>query len=887
MKFFKKYLLVFTILLSSSVMGIETSPYVAPNSCQSIVEAGKKLAMDDTSGFSSPSTLQDFVACNLEVLPTSLSTDIMYSIFGKSVLTPLSQVNTFVKAVYTNGDKISVPEINVIDLEKNLEKRVKTFPVLIATIEALTFASFQLISFMLGAFSLFYLVNTMSEGTYMGRQVNTFWTFMKMAGAMSLIFPLDGLGLNIIQLVIIFIAFCGSLLASLIWSILPLFKYAYLTEFTNVDEDLKVTKDAKTIEIAEYLVTSSLCDISSRQAVLLKGKSVETFNENFLSTNEMFTCLKKTTPSTIKGSGKYSFEHNKTMECAKERGVEHAVDCGSIVYGETHSEELKKNISTTLYDIARKIAKKSIGANCAKNDILKKGDPSTYYTYCSDIDNISFGTNYKGTPILSLLSQMDYSSDDYKADLLQLQSSLDSELMKNLSVSMIESEDISEKLMKKISFALNKGWFNAGTFLFDIGDSTTIKNVEYETIMTGLDYEIPTPRKPSLKDSKGSGGNYYSADISYSVKLEAKYEEYVAKGNVEAISSRNDLINIFAINEDLNSLGLQEVFLEYRDIVIDYTEELALQNEEKSITKVNAILFPTLLLGMKFNEPELGSKESCAKDYNNCRKMPINPIATIIDTSRESAASTGLIIMVTGIASMVMTNHDKTTQRLAKKAQKKKMSYAPNHTTGMMVMRSANLILEFFNLFLSINLLISIIAGYMLPIVLFIYFVGNALSWILSLVLSVVGATLWMGLHLMPSKEEGFAGHAKKGYLMIMDVFLKPVFLVLGVFGAFILSTILIVVFNATFEIVMSTFAFFDAPKSVIELFYNFLLNFIYVVFLIIIFFRSAKAVYKIPNALETWIGIIAYDDASMWKEVTNLVQKTFLSGMKKFLIFS
>ena len=881
MKILKKYIVLLIVLCSFNAFAdVGGSSYEHPESCKQVVEAGKQLAIDDTSGFSAQTTLQDFVACNLEVLPTSLSTEIMYSMFGDAILSPLSQVNGFVKSIYTKGDQISVDDIDVIEMSAYLQDKVKTFPVIIAAVEALTFASFQLISFMLAGFSLFYLVNTMSEGTYLGKQVNTFWTFAKMGGVMALIFPLDGVGLNGVQLIILFIAFCGSLLASLIWAILPLFKYAYLNEFTSVDTDLKVEKNSKTLEMSESLITSSLCDITARQALLLKGIAVKDFTEDVLSTNKMFTCLKETTTQL---DFDHPFEHRKTMNCAQVEGVEHYVDCGKVNYGPTNDEVLKLKIRTEIYDKAREIAKKTIASNCTVNSDLKKGDESRYYTYCSDIDALEFTTDFKGETILGLISGGEYTDDDYKADLLILKSKLDSALETNLSTAILSNTDLEEELEEKISFALNKGWFNAGTFLFDIGSSTQVKNIEYEAVMNKLDYETPYPSDVLKETIENNPANQSSsAAAAYDIHLKDLYNRSAIKGDVKAMSSKDNIATIFTLSNDIKGIKLQEKYDDYKVIKSNLINEMSDDAEEKELGAINSLLFPTLLLGQEFNEPDLGADNTCAEDYSNCKKMPINPIATIIDTSRSSASSTGIMIMVGNFMSLGLKAISNESE---KRASIKEYDLAKSGL--MMGVNVASLLIDFALMFLNFNIIISLLAGYILPVVLFVYFVGNALSWILSLIVAVSGATLWLGLHLMPSKDEGFAGHAKKGYLMIMDVLLKPVFLVLGVFGAFLLSTILVVVFNATFEVVMSTFAFFDAPKSMIELFYNFLLNIIYVIFLIIIFFKSAKAVYKIPNALENWIGLMAYEDASMWKEVTGLIEKTFMSGIKKFLIFS
>ena len=884
--------IIFITIICSNANAVGDSPYEPTNFCYEVVQSGKEIALENASnGFNSNTTLGNFVNCNLSILPTSLSTEIMYSLFGRSVLPPLGHVNGFIDTIYTGNSGEVVPRIDEIELNNYLRNKIKTFPVLIATVEGLTFASFQLISGLIGIFSLLYLTSTMSEGAFLGKQINTFWTFAKMSSILAIIFPLNGMGLSIIQLFIIFIAFCGSFLASLIWSILPLFKYVYLTEFTSVDEDLKTEKDIITIQLAEDLVSANICDISSRQSLLLKGKSTSDLTGDILSSDKYFECL-TTTPDSFFASDTIaankntsSIQQKRTAYCAEIPDIDTEVDCGFVKTTMDHSANFNSYLSEVAMVDARKIAVKMIASNCNDQENLKKGNEQLFYTYCSNVDNIHFEENYKKLNIISPYEGSDYSKTNYFNDLQSLRSGIENSLNANLVDSIIVDDEMTKLLSEKISYSLNKGWFNAGTFLFDIGNTTNIKNDTYSDIMLTPIFDFPKSNSQALSElndsvKAGNTSGFGSTGTVNSSRLTG-YESLPIKGTVKPISSQTELTSIYEINDDLKKIGLSDVIMEDRTSTVSFIN--GLDTIENSLSSINSFLFPTLVIGREFNEPDIGAEDSCSKDYSNCKKMPVNPIASIVDTSRQAGANSGIIIVFTGSISAAIEHFS----NKAEKLEKRKVSSKMNESKGMMYSRVAKMGLDFVSAFLSVNMLISLLGGYVLPIVLFLYFVGNAVSWIVSLIYAVIGAPLWMGLHLFPSKEAGFAGHAKKGYTMLLDVFLKPVFLVLGVFGAFILSTIMVVILNATFEIVMSTFTFFDSPNNITELFHNFILNLIYVIFLLLIFFKSAKAVYKIPNSLENWVGLMAYEDASMWKEVTGLIERTFLSGIKKFLIFS
>jgi len=69
---------------------------------------------------------------------------------------------------------------------------------------------------------------------------------------------------------------------------------------------------------------------------------------------------------------------------------------------------------------------------------------------------------------------------------------------------------------------------------------------------------------------------------------------------------------------------------------------------------------------------------------------------------------------------------------------------------------------------------------YVLPLLPIIFWARATLSWAVLVIETLLGAPFWAAAHVLP-EGVGFAGqHARTGYLMLLDVFIRPVLLVCG-----------------------------------------------------------------------------------------------------------
>lgn len=99
----------------------------------------------------------------------------------------------------------------------------------------------------------------------------------------------------------------------------------------------------------------------------------------------------------------------------------------------------------------------------------------------------------------------------------------------------------------------------------------------------------------------------------------------------------------------------------------------------------------------------------------------------------------------------------------------------------------------------TLFLLAGVTLAFVVPLLAFIKFFFNVLTWILSLVEAVVAVPLWALSHISPYGD-GYMGSSKTGYLFIFNVFLRPVLMVFGLAAGLLLFMVGITLLNTGYE---------------------------------------------------------------------------------------
>ncbi len=120
------------------------------------------------------------------------------------------------------------------------------------------------------------------------------------------------------------------------------------------------------------------------------------------------------------------------------------------------------------------------------------------------------------------------------------------------------------------------------------------------------------------------------------------------------------------------------------------------------------------------------------------------------------------------------------------------------------VLQSAS---SFFVSFAGLGLLLGFILYYVIPFMPFIYFFFAVMTWVKSIFEAMVGMPLWALAHLHIDGE-GMPGEAATaGYFHILEIFLRPVLILIGLLGGIAIFAAMVKVMNQVFYLVLSNLA--------------------------------------------------------------------------------
>lgn len=183
---------------------------------------------------------------------------------------------------------------------------------------------------------------------------------------------------------------------------------------------------------------------------------------------------------------------------------------------------------------------------------------------------------------------------------------------------------------------------------------------------------------------------------------------------------------------------------------------------------------------------------------------------------------------------------------------------------------------------------------YILPFLPFIYFYFAVLGWVKGIFEAMVGVPLWALAHLQISGPGLPGQQAAQGYVLILEVFIRPVLIILGLLASVVVFSSMVRVLHAIFDLVTSNLTGFSAPITEIELTgegeetYTFrrgiIDEFFFTVMYVIIVYMAGTSSFKlidiIPNQILRWFGSGARSFSDDREDPTQgLVQYAVMSG--------
>ena len=214
----------------------------------------------------------------------------------------------------------------------------------------------------------------------------------------------------------------------------------------------------------------------------------------------------------------------------------------------------------------------------------------------------------------------------------------------------------------------------------------------------------------------------------------------------------------------------------------------------------------------------------------------------------------------------------------------------------------------FFSGFVSISLAAGFILYYIVPFMPFMFFFFAMISWVKTIFEAMVGVPLWALAHLR-IEGAGLPGDvAASGYILILDIFLRPIMILFGLLAASIIFFTEVYLLNIVFDLVISNLAgqdticlnaanASDAPErcssaggggtfqetinsargQVDAFFYTVL----YTIFVYLMANSTFKLVDAIPNSILRWLGDAPQTFSDNAEDPTeNLTRNAGIGGM-------
>lgn len=124
---------------------------------------------------------------------------------------------------------------------------------------------------------------------------------------------------------------------------------------------------------------------------------------------------------------------------------------------------------------------------------------------------------------------------------------------------------------------------------------------------------------------------------------------------------------------------------------------------------------------------------------------------------------------------------------------------------GVMPKGSANIVTGFVMSLVAVSMLMGFMLFYVLPLMPFVYFLFAVGGWVKSIFEAVVAIPLWAMAHIRIDGE-GLPGRdASNGYYLLLEIFLRPILIVVGLIGAILMFSAMALALNEVYDLVIRT----------------------------------------------------------------------------------
>jgi len=121
---------------------------------------------------------------------------------------------------------------------------------------------------------------------------------------------------------------------------------------------------------------------------------------------------------------------------------------------------------------------------------------------------------------------------------------------------------------------------------------------------------------------------------------------------------------------------------------------------------------------------------------------------------------------------------------------------------------------SFFTTFGAMGLMVGFLLYYVIPLLPFIYFFFAVMTWVKGIFEAMVGLPLWALAHLNIDGEGMPGDAASAGYFYILEIFLRPICILIGLLGGIAIFGAMVKVLNQVFYLALSNLAGHDVKDG-------------------------------------------------------------------------
>lgn len=172
-------------------------------------------------------------------------------------------------------------------------------------------------------------------------------------------------------------------------------------------------------------------------------------------------------------------------------------------------------------------------------------------------------------------------------------------------------------------------------------------------------------------------------------------------------------------------------------------------------------------------------------------------------------------------------------------------------------------------------LVFGIILAFWLPMLPFVNWIGGLVGWVISVLEMLVAVPVWIAAHLHPEGEGMASRYAASGYMIILELLLRPVLMVFGfIVAVLIVDPMLNIISWMYFPAFASSTA--DSSSGLITLVMKII---IYTVICWMVVNFSFKAITTVPSGVMKWIGGMAGQNSDMAESMGENTRQIVVAG--------